>query len=289
MNSFPANYLFTIVGAVGVSTLTGVYAATRNIQTLVDRDQHQQSIGLDSAVSRNCWLGIVGGAMGIVSGGTMAGAAKTARRAAKLPLAGQIAIKSVAVSSCVLNGLAVSNVLANIIVKARNEKKITPLDVFQFTSTVLFFTHSVISTCQAMSLINSMGKNSSGGFSGNIKAWINRISEFVGPTKACSNAPGVIVGCSPTVLTIAEGRELSLLSVCSVVGRKLIELTKSMLRGLTSMCNYMLEVGELLHQFWESWNKEMSEVADKICRAFGVKHWSKTCNQRLQTYRVWPH
>jgi len=90
-------------------------------------------------------------------------------------------------------------------------------------------------------------------------------------------------------LTIAEGRELSLLSVCSVVGRKLIELTKSMLRGLTSMCNYMLEVGELLHQFWESWNKEMSEVADKICRAFGVKHWSKTCNQRLQTYRVWPH
>jgi len=275
MNSFPANYLFTIVGAVGVLTLTGIYAATRNIQTLVDHDQHQQSIGLDSAVSRNCWLGIVGGAMGIVSGGTMAGAAKTARRAAKLPLAGQIAIKSVAVSSCVLNGLAVSNVLANIIVKARNEKKITPLDVFQFTSTVLFFTHSVISTCQAMSLINSMGKNSSGGFSGNIKAWINRISEFVGPTKACSNAPGVIVGCSPTVLTIAEGRELSLLSVCSVVGRKLIEFTKSLLRGLTSMCNYALEVGELLRQFWELWNKEMSEVADKICRAFGVKHWSE--------------
>jgi hypothetical protein len=120
-----------------------------------------------------------------------------------------------------------------------------------------------------------MGKNSSGGFSGNIKAWINRISEFVGPSKACSNAPGVIVGCSPTVLTIAEGRELSLLSVCSMVGRKLIELTEIMLRGLTSMYNYALEVGELLGQFWESWNKEMSEVADKIYRAFSVKHWSE--------------
>jgi len=267
--------LFTIVGAVGVSMLTGVYAAGRNIQTLVDRDQHQQSIGLDSAVSRNCWLGIGGGVMGIVSGGTMAAAAKTAEAAATMPLAGQIAIKSVAVSSCVLNGLAVSNGLANIIVKAINEKEITALDVFQFTSAVLFFTHSVISTHQAMSLINSMGRNSSGGSSGGIKALMNRISESVGPTEACNSVPGVIVGCSPTVLTVAEGRGLSLLSVCSLVGRKLIEITKSMLRGLTSMYNYALEVRELLHQFWESWNKEMSEVVDIICRAFGLKHWSE--------------
>jgi len=268
-------YLFTIVGAVGVSTLTGVYAAGRNIQTLVDRNQHQQSIGLDSAVSRNCWLGIGGGVMGIVSGGTMTAAAKTARATATMPLAGQVAIKSVAVGSCVLNSLAVSNVLANIIVKARNEKKITPLDVFQFTSTVLFFTHSVISTRQAMSLINSMGKNTSGGFSGNIKAWMNQIFEFVGPTKACNNVPRVIVGCSPTVLTSAEGRELSLLSVCNVVGRKLIEITNSLPRGLTSMCNYILEVRKLLGQFWVSWKKEMAEVVDVICRAFGVKHWSE--------------
>jgi len=268
-------YLFTIVGAVGVSMLTGVYAAGRNIQTLVDRDQHQQSIGLNSAVSRNCWLGIGGGVMGIVSGGTMAAAAKTAQAAATIPLAGQVAIKSVAVSSCVLNGLAVSNGLANIIVKAVNEKKITALDVFQFTSAVMFFTHSVISTHQAVSLINGMGKNSSEGSSGRIQALMNRISEFVEPAKACNSVPGVIVGCSPTVLTIAEGTELSLLSLCSLVGRKLIEITKSLLRGLTSMCNYMLEVGELLNQFWESWNKEIAEVVDAICRAFGVNHWSE--------------
>jgi len=267
--------LFTIVGAFAVSTLTGVYAAGRNVQTLVDRNQHQQSIGLDSAVSRNCWLGIGGGVMGIVSGGTMTAAAKTARATATMPLAGQVAIKSVAVGSCVLNGLAVSNVLANIIVKARNEEKITALDVFQFTSAVLFFTHSVISTRQAVSLINSMGKDSSGGFSGNIKAWMNRISEFVGQTKACNNVPGVIVGCSPTVLTGAKGVELSLLSVCKMVGRKLIEITKSLLRGLTSVYNYVLKVGEVLGQFWESWKKEMAEVVDVICRAFGVKHWSE--------------
>ena len=191
-----------MAGAVGVSVLTGGYAAGRNIQTLVDRDQHQQSIGLNSAVSRNCWLGIAGSGMGIVSGGTMAAAAKTVQAAATLPLAGQIAIKSVAVSSCVLNGLAVSNGLANIIVKALNEKEITALDVFQFTSAVLFFTHTVISTHQAMSLINSMEKNILGESSGGIKALMKRISEFVEPTEACNSVPGVLVERSPTVVTV---------------------------------------------------------------------------------------
>jgi hypothetical protein len=268
-------YLFTIVGAVRISMLTGVYAAGRNVQTLVDRDKHQQSTGLDSADSRNCWLGIAGGAMGFMSGGTMASAARTARTSAAMPLAGQIARSSVAVGSCVLNGLAVSNGLANIIVKARNEEEITALDVFQFTSAVLFFTHSVISARQAKSLISSMRKNNSRGSSSGLKALKNGISESVGPTEACNNVPRVIVGCLPTVLTIAEGIGSSLLSLCSIVGRKLIEITKSLLRGLTSMCKYMLEAGELLRQFWESWNTEMAEIVDIICRVFGVKHWSE--------------
>jgi hypothetical protein len=76
------------------------------------------------------------------------------------------------------------------------------------------------------------------------------------------------------VLTLPETRGLSLLSVCRVVCGKLIEITKSLLRGLTNMCKSVLRVGELLGQLWESWNKEMAVVVDMICRAFGVKHWS---------------
>jgi hypothetical protein len=126
-----------------------------------------------------------------------------------------------------------------------------------------------------MSLINCIGKNNSGGSSGGIKALMNQISESVGLTEACNSVPGVIVGCSPTLLTTAEWRGLSLLSLCSMMGKKLIEITKSLLRGFTSMCNYALEVGEVLGQFWELWNKEMCEVVDILCRAFGVKHWSE--------------
>ena len=235
--------------------LTGVYTAGRTIQTLRDRHQHQQSIGLDSSVSRNCRLEIEGGGMGIVSGGTMAAAAKTAQTLETMPFAGQIAIKSVAVGSCVLNGLAINDGLANIIVKVRNEKKITALDMFQFTSAVLFYTHTVISTRQTKSVIKIMGKNTSGGSSDDIKVLMNQISKFVEQTKSYNNVPGIIVGCSPTVFTITEDTELLLMSVCNVVRRKLIEITNSRLRGPTVMCNYMLEGGELLGQLWESWNK----------------------------------
>ena len=135
--------------------LTGVYVAGRFIKTVVDRYQHQQSIDLDSDVSQNCWLGIRGGVMDIVPGGAMAAAAKTAQAAATLPLEGQIAIQSVDLSSCILNFLAVSNVHANIIVKVLKKEEISALEVFQLTSAIQFFTHSVISTRQAMSLISS--------------------------------------------------------------------------------------------------------------------------------------
>jgi hypothetical protein len=63
--------------------------------------------------------------------------------------------------------------------------------------------------------------------------------------------------------------------VLTVVGRKLIDITKSLLKGLTSVYNCMLEVGNLLSQLWESWNKEMAEVVNVICRASGVKHCSE--------------
>jgi len=255
-----------VAGVTAVSLLTGGYATGRNIQTLKDRHEHQQSIGLGSVESLNCWLGI-GGFVGSV--GTTAAAVCDA---------GPLITKSLAVGSCAVNVVAVGSNVINIIDKVRNKEKPTPLDYFQLSSTILFFTHSVISSRQTMSALNRMRNNRSGGSSGGIKSLMNRMFESVRPTKACSNVPGVTAGCVPTVWTIAEGTALSLLSVCSVVGRKLIEITKSLLRGLTNMYSYMLEVRELLVQFWESWNKEMAEVAVVICRAFVVNHLSERIN-----------
>jgi len=97
--------------------LTGAYATGRNIQTLVDRDQHKQTIGLNSPAARNCWLGIGGVVMCIVSLGTLLAAVTTAQEASAMSAAGKFAIQSVAVSSRVLKYLAVTNAFVNIIGK----------------------------------------------------------------------------------------------------------------------------------------------------------------------------
>jgi len=253
-------HLFIIVGTTAVSLLTGGYATRRNYQTLKDRYQHQQSIGLYNSESRNCWLGIGGFVLTV---GTVVAGAHNAQKDAPLTLT----MKSLAVSSCVLNGLAVTNGLVNIVDKYRNKEQITASDVFQFTSTILFFTNSVISTHEAMSLANTVGKNSSGSSSDVLRALMKQICQIVGNSMKCETVKIASFISSTVIFTLKF--------VSTSVGRKLIEITKSRLRGLTGMRNYMLEGGELLGKLWESWNKEIAEVVDLICRAFGVKHWSE--------------
>ena len=238
----------------------------------MDRGQHQQSIGLDNAESRNCWLGIAGSLMSFASGGTIAAVGKTAQAGASITLAGQVALKSVTVGSCIVNALGVTSGLADIIIKAVNKEEITPLDIFQFTSVVLFFTNSVISAHQAYTVINSIGKNSTGQFSADKQAVRNQISEFMNQTNVCKGTPLFASGCSPTLSFIGKA---TFFGVCRWLSRKLTEITRSLKKGLISMCNYILKVGKFLHTFCESWKKEMSEVTDKICSAFGVKHWSE--------------
>ena len=252
---------------------TGAYSAVRNIQTLVDRDEHQQSIGLDSAESRSCWLGIAGGATSILLGPKTYADFKIANANVKIAQAGvectqanvgtsrtaQIFKQPIAFGSCVLNGLVVANGIAIIVDKYRNDEKITNLDIFQFTSALLFFTHSVVSVHQAISLINRMGNSSSGELFDHIQAWKNLISG------AYNIVPAVPAPCSYIVSTFVKGNFWFL---CYKVHK---ELKECALRGMR-YC--MLKVRELLRQVWEWLSKEMAEIVYEICQAFGVKHWS---------------
>lgn len=79
---------------------TALYAGGRNVQTLVDRSHHEQSIGLDNSESRNCWLGIAGCTTALASGGAIAAASRVARAGETVALAGQIGI---CLSWCNLN------------------------------------------------------------------------------------------------------------------------------------------------------------------------------------------
>jgi len=93
--------LFSISEAFTVSVFSGVYASGRNIQTLVDRRQHQQNIGLRSSEARSCWLGIVGNVIGFASGGATVAVGSSAAMA----MAGQIVLLSVRSGSGVVKSI----------------------------------------------------------------------------------------------------------------------------------------------------------------------------------------
>ncbi|XP_069674752.1 uncharacterized protein [Periplaneta americana] len=274
--------LFTPVPLPIASTATvgtvssGGYAAGRSIHTLVDRSRHKQSIGLDNAESRNCWLGIGGSAIGIASGGAVAAAAKMAQAGETVSLAGQIAMKSITATSCIVNALGVANGLANIVVKVIDDEPLSTLDIFQFSSSVLFFTCSVISTYQAKTLLNSISKGE------NVTKMMSRISEFASNTEEtftgvvelsqCEGLTGFIIG--NTSIMNSPSVQQSFLTLWKWTCTKIDKLTKSLLKGVITTTKYMHKVGCLLYNLWESWNKEIDEVVEKICKAFGVKHWS---------------
>jgi hypothetical protein len=255
----------------------GGYGIGRSTQTLVDRHQHQQSIGLDNAESRNCWLGIGGGVMGMAAGGAAAAAAKMAQVGQGVTVAGQIALKSVTAGSSFVNALGVVNGLANIIVQAVNEGEVSALDIFQFTSSVLFFTNSVISTHQAHNLINSIGKSGTGQKA--MLSAMNEISKLVKkPINGVTGIDTVYFDGSSlfpgSASMMASCSVQKFFGICRFFCRKLTEITKSLLKGLVTVTRYVMEIGKHLHSFWESWNEEITEVINKICKAFGVKHWS---------------
>jgi hypothetical protein len=210
--------------------------------------------------------------MSLASSGAIVAVAKTAQTGASITFTGQVALKSVTLGTCVVNALGVTSGLADIIMKAVNKEEITPLDIFQLSSVVLFFTNSVISARQAYTLINDIGKKSTGQFSDDHQAIGTQTSESVPQTDVCTGIPLFVSGCSATLSSTFEA---TFFGVCRWLSRKLTEITRSLKKGLIDIYNYMFKVGEFLHTFYESWKKEMAEVTDKICSAFGVKHWSE--------------
>jgi len=264
-----------IAGARAISVACGGYAAARNIATLVDRSEHEQSIGLDDPESLNCWLGIGAYMTYITSGDAAAEDAETPQAGDRVSSSQQITMKTLArTGSLVFNAIAVIRGLSNIIIKINNEKQVSSLDILQLTSSVLFFTNCIISNHQAYALVKSIGTRT-GEFQDDVRTFMNHISEFVKATS--KNISGVIELCTFALIESSSMMSYAvqkLLGTCKLVCRELTEITKSLVKGVMNMTNYMMRVGRLLHSFWESWNEEMTEVIHKICKAFGVKHWS---------------
>ncbi|PSN47893.1 hypothetical protein C0J52_03384 [Blattella germanica] len=259
-------------GIAGVNAVTGAYSTGRSVAALRDRDVHRQSIGLDNAESRNCYLGIVGSVVGVVSGGATAALARSAQAGESIAMAGQIAMKGLAGTSCAINGLGVANGVANIVQKAINEEEVTSLDLFQLTSSILFFTSSVVSIHQAEQFMRNMKANPKE------MSFLNQLRNFVDQTTRSATRVGEVTiwnglaSVSP-VVTSPVVRE-TFHDICKSVFDIIFETSKLLWSKFIDLTQYRKEIGKYLRELWESWQLEIGMVVTKICELFGLEAYS---------------
>lgn len=145
-----------IMSATAIAGLsTSVYGVSRSTNALYDRAVHSQSISLSDAEARGYWISIVGSSLGFAQGRMIASMTNAARAGEVMSKAARITFFVVQTGSLTVNGLGIIHGLANLLDKnERNE--LTPLDVFQFSASVLFFTNAALNFKTASTIIKEV-------------------------------------------------------------------------------------------------------------------------------------
>ncbi|XP_030560885.1 uncharacterized protein LOC115762701 [Drosophila novamexicana] len=129
-----------LLAATVVGVTAAAYSTVRSVSCLNDRRQHGQSISLLDNESRNSWLGVAGGVVGLGAAG-----ASTALSVARTEVnaAAQLAVKGINVSSIVLSGTGVANGVYDLYLKISDDQPFSSLDVLQIAASLVIFTHSI--------------------------------------------------------------------------------------------------------------------------------------------------
>ncbi|XP_003741638.1 uncharacterized protein LOC100898406 [Galendromus occidentalis] len=116
-----------------------VYGAGRGIQGLVDRGKHGQTINVADRDAREHWLDIFGGAMSAGVGLVV-----------KISRKGRLYFRNAKTGNVTISGLGIAHGLEHLADKIE-KGELSSLDIFQFTATVLFFSHAALSLSIARS------------------------------------------------------------------------------------------------------------------------------------------
>ena len=156
---------FTPLAPVGMAILTtsalvgtpgAVYGTGRSISRLVDRGQHDQSVSLTNSEARSCWISTVAG---VLSFGNMASTTLLARSAAggNIVTAGvRTFCTSLNVTTISMNGIGILNSVLEVASKKPDE--ITSLDILQLTTSIFFFTNSLVNFKTANAIVKDAQK-----------------------------------------------------------------------------------------------------------------------------------
>jgi Domain of unknown function (DUF4781) len=158
MSFFPPTAL---VGActVAASSIVGAPAATygagRSVGNLIDRGRHDQSINpFASSEARASWLTTAASVLSFSTIGSSAILSSTAKAGKLANSATRVFCTTLNVTALSVNGLGVINGVYEVIKKDEP----TPMDILQLTTSLLFFTHSVVSFKTASTIIKDAQK-----------------------------------------------------------------------------------------------------------------------------------
>ena len=159
------------VGLLTVSAVIGapgaVYGTGRSISKLVDRGQHDQSISLSNDEARGCWLSTVAG---VLSFGNMASVSFLAKSAAggNLVSAGvRTFCTTLNVTTISMNGVGILNSVFELANKKSED--ITALDILQLSTSIFFFTNSLVNFKTANEIVKDAQKATIDTFRNNLK------------------------------------------------------------------------------------------------------------------------
>ncbi|XP_049832190.1 uncharacterized protein LOC126272935 isoform X1 [Schistocerca gregaria] len=163
-----------MVAATVCSAVTGIYSTVRGATALVDRGIHGQTVNpfTDSQAAIS-WCSMAGSVVGVASGAAASRAAILARNGQVMSKTGQIARNALDVTSFVVNaaGAGIGAISRG---ERLNKGKATPLEVFQFSASLLFFAHATVSFQTASQLIEDTQKGVIDNFEKNLRSHRHR-------------------------------------------------------------------------------------------------------------------
>ncbi|CAF0733375.1 unnamed protein product [Brachionus calyciflorus] len=156
---------FTPLATLGITLVTGsaivgtpgaIYSTGRSISKLLDRGKHDQSISLSNAEARGCWISTIAG---VLSFGNMASTSLLAKSAANGNLVSaevRTFCTSLNVTSISMNGIGILNSVFDLVNKKTED--ITALDILQLTTSIFFFTNSLVNFKTANEIVKDAQK-----------------------------------------------------------------------------------------------------------------------------------
>ncbi|XP_064089247.1 uncharacterized protein LOC135203451 [Macrobrachium nipponense] len=138
-----------ILGSIVVKTTRAVYDTGRSIGILADRFRHDQSVGMENAEARMCWLNIlksIAAITGVDPKKALSQAGVFGTPVSEEIRAVCIGLDMAIISTCGLNVLSYANELSK-------TAGITALEAMQFSTCIFFLTHSDISLETAKAII----------------------------------------------------------------------------------------------------------------------------------------